>query len=134
MQILEENEAFTFWEEEGIICFKYKQKTITIDVAKLGVEIRLRVSNNKPALMYVDLTNVNNVTKESRDYYASPEAVELLLATAVYTPSHLTRTLFTFFKYFNKPRLPIQYFSDKEKAFHWLNKFSPENIPPVKLV
>jgi hypothetical protein len=133
MRILEDNDTFTFWEEEDVVCFKYKQKIITLDVARLGVAIRLRVSQEKPTLMYVDLSNVNKVTKESRDYYASHEATQFLLATAVYTPSQLTRTLCTFFKNFNKPNLPFQYFCNKEKAFTWLQKFSAENYQVMQL-
>ena len=134
MTILEENENFKFWEEEGIICFIYKKKHITLDMAKMGVDIRLRVTGAKPCLMYVDLSHVHSLTKESRDYYATYEAGNLLIATAVYTPSQLTKTLCTFFMNFNKPALPFQFFCKKEKAFRWLHKFEMAENLNLKVV
>jgi hypothetical protein len=123
MNILEDNESFCFWEEQNIICNVYKKNVIDIDVARLGVSMRLRVSERQPCAMYVDMQNVNKVTKEARDYYITEEATQLILATAVYTPSVLTKIITTFFLNFNKPKMPFKMFSSKEKALEWLKDY-----------
>jgi hypothetical protein len=128
MNILNDNEFFTFWEEDDIICFRYKQKIVSLDIAKMGVEIRLNSSNYKPCAMFVDMTNVKTVTKEARDYYGSPYASQLLKATAVLTESVLTKTITTFFLNFNKPQLPFKMFTNKSKAFAWLKEFDKSGI------
>jgi hypothetical protein len=128
MRILEDNEYFTFWEEDGIICFSYKQNIVTLDIAKLGVEIRLNSSGFKPKAMFVDLRNIKTVTKEARDYYTSTEAIQLLTATAVLTESVLTKTIVTFFLNFNKPKLPFRMFTNKGKAFAWLKEFEEQEF------
>jgi hypothetical protein len=123
MSILFEDKYFTFREEDGIICLCYKEKIITLEIAMHGVETRSKLTHHKRCRLYADLTNVNAITKQARDFYATYEAGKLVNACAVYTPSILTKTLVLFFVNFNKPNLPLKSFSSKSKAFKWLKEF-----------
>ena len=119
MKILEENEWFLFWEEDAIMCYLYKKPEIDLDIAKMSVAIRLRLTQNRPCKLLADLKNLKVISKE---YYASTEGTYLLEAVATIAPSFLARTIVTFFLNFNKPKLPFQIFSNKTKALDWLIK------------
>jgi len=68
LKILEENEWFVFWEEEGIFCCYYKKPVVYLNIAKMSVASRLRLTNNQPSKILSDATNVRSVSKEERDY------------------------------------------------------------------
>ena len=120
IKILEENEWFTFWEEEGIFCCQYKNPVVDLDIAKMSVASRLKLTKNQPSKLFVDLTHVKSATKEARAYYASEEALHLSDAAAAIGPSIITKIILNFYLNFNKPRKPFKIFSSKEKAFEWL--------------
>jgi hypothetical protein len=128
MNLLTENDFFRYWEEDDVICYLYKAKIIDLEIAKLGVDLRLKVSNHKKCVMYVDMSNVSAVTREARSYYTSPEATQLIAATAVFTPSFVTKTIATFFLNFNRPPLPFKIFSNKEKAIEWLKEIQGKEM------
>jgi len=127
MNILEENDSFIFWEENDIICFAYKKPVLDLETAKIGVDIKYKISDDRSRLVYCDIVNIKKVTREARVFYTSNESEELITATAIHTPSPLAKVLVTFFLSFNKPKTPLRFFCNKEKAFSWLNKFQVEN-------
>ena len=120
MNILEENDLFVFWEEKGIICCLYKKDKVDLDMAKKSLETRLRLSKNKPCKLFLDLRNLGYISQGAREYSASDEATQLAIATAVLAPSRITKLIANFFLTFNKPKMPFQIFTSKEKAFDWL--------------
>jgi hypothetical protein len=128
MNILKDDDFYTFWEDDGIVCFRYKKNIITLDIAQHGVSIRSALSNYQRCKLFADLVNVKSITKETRDFYATHDAGKLVIACAVYTPSVLTKVLFSFFIGFNKPAIPMRSFTSKEKAFNWLNEFEEKSL------
>jgi hypothetical protein len=120
MRILEDNDRFTFWEEENIFCCRYKKHFVDLETAKMTVAVRLKVSDNESRKLFVDMTNVRSVSQAARDYYATEEAMHLAYASAAFTPSIIAKIIATFFLNFNKPGKPFKIFSNKEKAFEWL--------------
>ncbi len=122
MNILNDSDTHLFWEEEGIICFKYKVPIVDLKIARRGFEIRKQLTNGESYLIYADLTGVANVTNEARTFYASAEARDKAIATAVLAPSALTKIMSTFFMSFNRPVVPFKFFTSKEKAFKWLHE------------
>lgn len=120
MRILHHDTDFIFWEESGIIGIIFLNKHITCDIAKKGVETRIRLTNARKCLLYADMSNVISMTREARAYYASYEGTSLVKACAVFTPSALAFTLVTFFINFNKPNTPYKTFTSKRNAFQWL--------------
>jgi len=122
MKILSDTDTHLFWEEEGIICFKYKDPIVDLEVARKGFEIRKTLTIGSSYLIYADLTGVSNVTREARVFYASKEGRDKAIATAVLAPSALTKIMSTFFMSFNRPAVPFRFFISKEKAFKWLHE------------
>jgi len=126
MKILEENEYFVFWEEDGIFCCMYKKPVVDLEIAKMSVSSRLKHSKNQSSKLYVDLTHVKSASKEARDYYATEEAMQLAYASAALTPSIFSMIIGTFFLNFHKPRKPFKIFTTKERAFEWLKTVKEE--------
>jgi len=120
MNILEDNEYLLVWEEDGIICNQYKKPVVTLEIAKLSVATRLKVTHSSPCKLFVDPKNVRSITKEARDYYTTDEAMNLADAAAVLATSMISMLIATFFLNFNKPPKPFKIFTSKEKAFEWL--------------
>ena len=122
MNILEENDWFVFWEEENIVCGLYKTPVIDLEIAKMSVALRLKVSNYIPCKLFIDLKNVKTITKEARDYYGSEVAKNMAEALAVLTPSLVSKIIAAFFINFNKAPMTFKLFNSKEKAFEWLKR------------
>jgi len=120
MKILEDNDSLLFWEEENIICYIYKKPVLDLQMAKLAVETRLRVTNETPCLLVTDLTNIRSTTKEAREYYIANNPKNLVRAVALITPSVVSKIIANFFINFNKPSMPIKMFTHIEKAIDWL--------------
>ncbi len=120
VNILHDNETHLFWEEDGIICIKYKVPVIDIDIARNGLTTRNKITNNKPALIYADCSLLRSVTSEARSFYSSETGTTI--AMAALAPSGMTRIIGGFFLNFNRPKVPFKLFSTKEKAFAWLQE------------
>ena len=122
VNILHDNDTHLFWEEEGILCLKYKVPLIDIEVARHGLAIRNKITNNKPRLVYADCSMVTNMTSEARTFYAAESGVKTTFALAALAPSSLTKIIGNFFLNFNRPKMPFKLFSTKDKAFKWLRE------------
>jgi hypothetical protein len=120
MNILEENDSFVFWEEEGIFCSRFKKSTVDLEMAKKSVAARLRLTNSQPCKLFMDIRNLKYVSQSAREFSASIESTQFAEACAILAPSMITKLIANFFMSFNKPNLPTQIFTNKEKAFEWL--------------
>ena len=120
MKILEENDLFVFWEEEDIFCSRFKKSSIDLEMARKSVAARLRLTNSQPCKLFMDIKSLKYISQSAREFSASGESTKLVQACAILAPSMITKLLANFFMSFNKPNLPMQVFTNKEKAFEWL--------------
>ncbi len=126
MNILAETETHIFWEEEGIICFKYKVEVVDLNVAKNGVETRAKLTHNENRLVYADCSIAKKATSEARIYYASVLTGQTTIALAILAPNMITKVIASFFLNFNKPKMPCKFFSTKQKALEWLHAINDQ--------
>jgi len=120
MRILEDNDSICLWEEEEITCYVFKKPVLDLELVKLAIATRSRLTNNSPCLLIIDMSNVKSTTKEARSYYAASNTEDLVKAVALITPSLVTKMMATFFINFDKPPIPVKMFSTKPKAIAWL--------------
>ena len=66
---------------------------------------------------------VISMDKPSREYLASDEATEGLLATAIIVDSSFSSFLGNFFLMVNKTKMPVKIFYDIPLAEKWLQQF-----------
>jgi hypothetical protein len=127
MNILLETETHLFWEEEGIICFRYKVPVVDLEVARKGTAMRAKATKNEQRLVYADCSVAVRTTSEARIYYASVLTSKTTMALAVHVPNWILKILATAFLNFNRPKMPYRFFSNKQKAFNWLHEIGKRN-------
>ena len=117
MEQFAENEYYKVYIENGIIFGEYKKNLdIDIEAAKKIVAIRLLISEGKSYPLFIDARNAHSLTKEARDYLASPDATHDIKAGAFYIDSALTKIMGNFFLRLSKPHVPAKLFNNKEEA------------------
>ena len=96
---------------------------LTLEEAKeiIALEKKLSGGNRHPA--FVDIQKVKTVHQDARQYFASDSAAEIQVAAALLIGSPVSRAIGNFFLRLNKPILPVQMFTDKKQALHWLEQF-----------
>lgn len=123
-----EGRILDLWLENGIVCGKYKVEHINLEAAKLATEERLAFFNDHSYPAFVDYSEVKSTNKEARDFFASPAATTHFLAMGILISSPLGRIMGNFFIQISKPKVPTKIFTDREKAFEWLQQFTNINI------
>jgi len=83
---------------------------------------RQEFHNKKSPILHV-LGKYMNVTKEAREFGASPEGLEFSLAEAFVFTSLPHRIIANFYLNINKPNVPTKFFKTKTEAEVWLKTF-----------
>lgn len=117
------NDIIEGYLEDGISYGKFKVKVFDLEAAKIAVKSRLEISNGVAYPTLADARGVTSISKEARDYFASPEGTVLLLASALLLDSVLNRFLGNFFLQINKPTIPLKLFTEEKEALKWLQQF-----------
>ncbi len=121
-----EDDYSTMWIEDGIGYQVYKKDlVITLDIAKQMVEKRIETFSGVARPVCVDVRNLLTIDAESRRYFASKEAGQLILAGAIYLNNPITRWVGNVFMLVDKPLTPAKLFTDKSKALEWLQQYKP---------
>ena len=110
--------------EEGILMCIYAPDII-IDL-KLTYEIlecRLKLLNGYSCPHFFDTRGVKYWTPESRAFMATDENSQLQKAAAALINSYITRVWINFWFSFNKPKIPLKIFTDREEALNWLKEY-----------
>lgn len=122
------DEYSEMWIENEIGFQIYKpQLIITIDVAKKMVENRINTFNGISRPVFVDIRNLLSIDSDSRKYFATQEAGQLILAGAIYLENPINRFLGNVFLMIDKPITPAKLFTDKDKALQWIQQFKYVN-------
>lgn len=122
------SDFYEIWSEDGIIFSVYTEDTVlSLEIAQQSVRDRLKVSNKRPMPFYCDLRNVITTDTKARKYMASKEAVEYLTAGAFVIDNEIMKLAGNIFIKIDKPLVPAQLFTDKDKALAWLQQFKYMN-------
>ena len=124
-----ENDYIQLWIEDGIVyeVFKPNSKSLDLENAKIVVRDRLKVSNQVSRPLFVDLCNLLSADMDARKYMAKGEALHYLNATAILVKNQLSKLLAEIYIRINKPAIPTKFFSNKNEAIHWLEKYKYMN-------
>ncbi len=118
-------EFVSMYFESGILIVDFLTKNVTLDQARQIVDLRLKLIGDNSYPIMVDGRKVSSLDKESRNYFACPEAMKGVKAGAILIDSTFNKFLGNFFLKvtYKKKKLPTMIFTDKKAAFDWLNKF-----------
>ena len=126
MDIELSSEYVTMTFRDGILEGRYADlAVIDLEAAKLIVEQRKKATNYQVSPILIDGRKLKSIDKPARDYFASEAGSELLTAAALLADSAFTKHIGNFFLRisFRKQKIPIQLFTDREKAIEWLKQF-----------
>lgn len=126
MEVKVESEYVTMIFKDGILEGRYADfAVIDLNAAIKTVEQRKRATNYIAAPVLIDGRKLKSIDKQARDYFASDEGSDLLTAAALLADSAFTKHIGNFFLRISlkKRKIPIQLFTDREKAIDWLRQF-----------
>ncbi len=120
-----ENENVSFQKVKGIIRVEYfNNQKIGITEAKKIVALRLEFSHAKKHLLLIRVPIKININKAARDYLASTEGLQNIIASALVVSTKYSFFLSNFFVKLNPPSIPIKIFNKEETAIEWLQQQS----------
>ncbi|MBC7696395.1 MAG: hypothetical protein H7141_13225 [Burkholderiales bacterium] len=116
-----ENKIVMLELTKGILVGTYLTKFIDLKMAQSTVIDRMKLYGDKDYPLLIHINNVQHVTKDARDYFASKEACQKIKSCAIITNSIVTRVIANFFLTLNKPLVPTKLFTNVEHAKEWLS-------------
>ncbi|MCH8902962.1 MAG: hypothetical protein IIA45_03495 [Bacteroidetes bacterium] len=116
-----------YWDTENEIVIGELFADLTTEaLAKENIDAQERVRDSlskEKTRVLVDMTTVNAISKEARDYFANERTASIQRATALLIGSPVSRVIGNFFLGLNKPLSPTKLFTDQEQAIKWLHTF-----------
>lgn len=100
---------------------------VSLDMAKEQLSRINDMGSNGKVFVIMDLTEIQGIDKEARQYLASDEAGRIFEAQAYVTRSTSSKIIGNFIMNFNKPACPVKLFNSEEKAVEWFDEFNLEN-------
>ena len=112
------------FREDGIVevVFKHQLLLEIEDCYQIMDTYKEYLENKKVPILHI-IGNYMNVTKESREFGASPEGLKYSSAEAYVFDSLPHRIIGNFYLKFNKPSVPTKFFKTKPEAEVWLKTF-----------
>jgi len=119
-----------YWDSENeIVWGELFAKQLTEEDAKENIDAQESVRdgmNRVKTRVLIDMTEVTEITKEARDYFANERMASIQRATALLIGSPVSRVIGNFFMGLNKPISPTRLFTNPHKAIQWLHTFSDD--------
>lgn len=110
--------------KDHILIGRYKKDLkINLDVAQQIVHSRLSFTRGRKLASMIISEGVISMDKPAREFLASNEGVQGLLASAIIVDSVFSSFLGNFFLKVNKTKIPTKIFFDISKAQEWLQQF-----------
>jgi len=125
--LLLENEEVLIELEDGIVFAHWKIFHVDINSAQRLVKYRLECTNNGSYPILSNIKSIKNSTKEARDFLASENGCEGIIAAALLVNSHIGSLLANFFIKINKPNRDTRMFTDEIEAKKWLRQYVKKN-------
>jgi hypothetical protein len=110
--------------QNNILVGAYKKRLkINLEAARQIVKDRICFVDNQKMAAMIITGKLVSMDKPARDYLASAEGTQGLLACAIVVKSHFSSFLGNYFMNVNKTSIPVKIFSDPAKAQIWLQQF-----------
>ncbi len=81
------------------------------------------LTNSKPALRLLDLTNNPKFVSKAKKFLENKEVNSMALARAILTTNAVKKVSFNFFIKLNPNKIPTKFFTDYDLAIIWLRSF-----------
>lgn len=114
---------FDYRLENGIIIGTFESQFIDLDIAKRITDSRVAFQKGKTYPLLSNIKNIKGSTKAARDYMASKDGCQGVIAAAVLIDSPIGSMIGNFFIRVSKPFVPTQIFTDEAEAKKWLSQY-----------
>lgn len=121
--LLSDNEYARIELEDGIVIATWKVTFVDLEIAQKAVTTRQMAFRKNKYPCLIKIHSIKDSTKEARDFLASEQGCEGIIAAAILAESVLENMIANFFIYLNKPLVPTKIFKDETKAKEWLAEF-----------
>jgi hypothetical protein len=109
---------------DKILVGTYKKNLrINLEIAKEIVRTRLSFTGGKKMPSLILSQGVISMDRPAREYLASEEATQGLVASAIIVNSAFSSFLGNFFMKVNRTKMPVKIFYDISMAEKWLQQF-----------
>ena len=88
------------------------------------MEIMRDIEGTEMKYPVLNIVSTNKVSMEAREYYSSHPPITP--ATAMVTPSFVSKIVGNFFINFHKMQVPTRIFTQEDEAIDWLKSYIPE--------
>lgn len=122
-EILFDNNAIKFERESGIMIGTFKLESVDLELAQKVTNHRLSIQQGKSYPLLSNIKSIKNSTKPARDFMASKEGCEGVVAAAVLIDSPLGSMIGNFFISISRPFVTTKIFTDEGEAKKWLIQF-----------
>lgn len=121
VQKFAENEYVILSTEENILHLEYKPEVcVNLTVAKEIISLISSVCNDERYLVLLDLSNLNWIDKDSRNFFASHPTTNQMLAFAFYSQNQLHQVIYNIYLTFSKPEVKSEFFRNSQEGIKWL--------------
>jgi hypothetical protein len=122
-ETLLDNDCLKIELENFILIGTFKSEFVDINIAHEITNYRLEIQKQKSYLLLSNIKAVKSSTKSARDFMASEEGCNGVIAAAVLINSPISNIIGNFFIRVSKPLRPTKLFTNEEDAKKWLSQF-----------
>jgi hypothetical protein len=121
--VLFENKEIIFELEDGIIIGTFKLEYVDLSIAQVITNYRLELQKGKSYLLLSNIKSIKSSTKPARDFMASKEGCEGVIAAAMLIDSPLGSMIGNFFISISRPLVATKIFTEEAAAKKWLTQY-----------
>jgi hypothetical protein len=115
-----------FWMNEGIVFNEtYRAGTVQVPELLLGLSAVAELTGGRPAPMVAWAPRSGDSSREARELFAGPQAVQVIAAMAMIHPTPVMRAVMNFFTRLYPAPFPIRFFANTDEAIAWARTFLP---------
>lgn len=109
---------------DGVVVFRANENVLTLSRNDLQqvTEAIIKLTNNKPSPLYVDLYNHIKLTDDEKNFLVTNLSLAIT-ACAIKEDNIMIRFVVHTFNYLYRPQTPIKMFKTEEEAIGWLKEF-----------
>lgn len=117
------------WLEDGILhCVYHPGLVMDLSAVKEIVRLRKQVANGRKLPGLTDVRGIKSADEDAKAYIANPENGQFFTAMAVIYATPIEKLIASFYREIDQPAMPSQFFTDKEAALVWLNRYRLHNL------
>lgn len=111
------------WSDDILIARYISDQPLNEEIARALVKARLDFANNQPHKVVIAFPKLSAIPKDAREYLSSEEAQSCIIASAMVTPTLLSKMIINFFlTLVRKNGIENQLFDTEAEALFWIKQ------------